>query len=140
MHSRGGLICVRTMTETELSCKTTSGGLSWFDFAHHDKLLLAKHYTSRLRSKFFLGKMCDKFKIWVLISMKLYYLYLLEGCDGSYYTVITHDLSRRVIEHQQGLIRGCYTYSRRSVRLLHYLIFNSTNDAIYFEKKVKRWS
>lgn len=72
--------------------------------------------------------------------MGLYYVYLLECCDGSFYTGVTNDLTRRMIEHQQGADKECYTYSRRPVTLKHYLTFEYINDAIFVEKKLKKWS
>jgi putative endonuclease len=72
--------------------------------------------------------------------MGLYYVYLLECCDGSFYTGVTNDLSRRIIEHKQGLNIRCYTYNRRPVTLKHYLTFKYINDAISIEKKLKKWS
>lgn len=72
--------------------------------------------------------------------MGLYYVYLLECCDGSFYTGVTNDLTRRMIEHQQGADKECYTYSRHPVTLKHYLTFEYINDAIFVEKKLKKWS
>jgi putative endonuclease len=72
--------------------------------------------------------------------MKQYYVYLLECSDGSFYTGVTNDISRRIIEHQQGADKECYTYSRRPVTLKHYLMFEYINDAIFVEKKLKKWS
>ena len=72
--------------------------------------------------------------------MRLYYVYLLECCDGSFYTGVTNDLTRRMLEHQHGSDKGCYTYSRRPVTLKHYLTFEYINDAISIDKKLKKWS
>ena len=69
-----------------------------------------------------------------------YYLYLLECADGMYYVGITNDINRRIREHQEGIYAGCFTYNRRPVVLKKYLTFLYINDAIYFEKKVKKWS
>jgi putative endonuclease len=72
--------------------------------------------------------------------MKHYYVYLLECSDGSFYSGVTNDLSRRIIEHQQGIDKKCYTYNRRPVTLKHYLTFEYINDAIFIEKRLKKWS
>ncbi len=72
--------------------------------------------------------------------MREYYVYLLECGDGTYYTGVTNDLSRRIVEHQQGLDIGCYTYTRRPITLKHYITFEYINDAISVEKKLKKWS
>lgn len=72
--------------------------------------------------------------------MKLYYVYILECNDGYLYTGITNNLSRRLLEHQQGLNTTCFTYKRRPVQLIFHQEFNSVDQAIYFEKKIKKWS
>ena len=53
---------------------------------------------------------------------------------------MTNNISRRFEEHQQGLIRTCFTYKRRPVKLIFHQKFNDVTQAIYFEKRVKRWS
>ncbi len=65
---------------------------------------------------------------------------MLECSDGTCYIGVTNDLARRMKEHKEGLIPDCYTISRRPLILKHYLIFGYINDAIYYEKKLKRWS
>ena len=72
--------------------------------------------------------------------MKTYYVYLLECSDGSYYIGVTNDISQRVLEHQLGYHKDSYTYSRQPVILKHYLTFANINDAIFVEKKLKKWS
>ncbi|PIR52603.1 hypothetical protein COU76_05570 [Candidatus Peregrinibacteria bacterium CG10_big_fil_rev_8_21_14_0_10_49_10] len=69
-----------------------------------------------------------------------YYVYILQCCDGSYYTGITNDVERRVVEHSEGCDPTCYTFSRRPVELVHKAEFAEVMDAIGFEKRVKRWS
>lgn len=70
----------------------------------------------------------------------MYYLYLLECSDGSYYVGVTNDLSRRIVEHQKGVYPNCYTYFKRPVSLLHYCGFASIKEAIFYEHKIKKWS
>jgi putative endonuclease len=69
-----------------------------------------------------------------------YYVYLLECSDGLLYIGVTNDLSRRMREHQEGFNSGCFTYSRRPVSLKYYLVFDDINEAIFIEKKLKKWS
>ena len=76
----------------------------------------------------------------VLISMRDYYVYLLECDDGTYYVGVTNDLTRRIMEHQEGFDQSCYTYDRRSVVLKQYLTFKYIHEAIEVEKKLKKWS
>lgn len=72
--------------------------------------------------------------------MKQYYVYILKCCDGYLYTGVTNDISRRIEEHQKGLNKDCFTYKRRPVELIFQQEFNDIEQAIYFEKKIKKWS
>ena len=72
--------------------------------------------------------------------MKTYYVYILKCSDGLTYTGITNNISRRFEEHQNGLNKTCFTYKRRPLELIFQQEFNSVEQAIYFEKKIKKWS
>ncbi|MEI8229616.1 MAG: GIY-YIG nuclease family protein [Candidatus Peregrinibacteria bacterium] len=72
--------------------------------------------------------------------MKDYYVYILLCADNSYYTGVTNDYQRRLYEHQSGCDPTCYTFRRRPVRLVYVGIFGDINEAISWEKRVKRWS
>ena len=72
--------------------------------------------------------------------MKTYYVYILKCADQKLYTGITNDLERRIEEHQSGKNKNSYTYSRRPIELIFSQEFNDVNQAIYFEKKIKKWS
>ncbi|MFO7745624.1 MAG: GIY-YIG nuclease family protein [Psychroflexus sp.] len=72
--------------------------------------------------------------------MKTYYVYILQCSDSKTYTGITNNLSRRVEEHQKGLNMSCFTFKRRPVKLIFQQEFNEVDQAIYFEKKIKKWS
>jgi len=72
--------------------------------------------------------------------MKTYYVYILKCSDGLTYTGITNNISRRFEEHQNGLNKTCFTYKRRPVELIFQQEFNNVEQAIYFEKKIKKWS
>lgn len=72
--------------------------------------------------------------------MKTYYVYILKCCDGSYYTGFTNNIDRRLLEHQNGLNPMSYTHNRRPVKLVFYEPYTDPNMAIFFEKKIKRWS
>jgi putative endonuclease len=71
---------------------------------------------------------------------KYLYVYLLKCNDGTYYTGITNNFERRFIEHQQGEITTCYTFSRRPVQLAYLEKFQNYNQAIAWEKQVKGWT
>jgi len=72
--------------------------------------------------------------------MYIYYVYILKCSDSSYYTGITNDISRRFEEHQKGKHRNCYTIERRPLTMEFYQEFNDVLQAIYFEKKIKKWT
>ncbi|RIV69776.1 GIY-YIG nuclease family protein [Flagellimonas aequoris] len=72
--------------------------------------------------------------------MNLYYVYILKCADGLTYTGITDDLNRRFKEHQDGLNSSAFTFRRRPVQLIFQQEFNDVLQAIYFEKKIKKWS
>ncbi len=71
--------------------------------------------------------------------MNHYHVYILLCSDGSYYTGITNNIERRLIEHQSGENINCYTFKRRPVKLVFHHVFNDVNQAIAFEKQVKGW-
>jgi len=73
-------------------------------------------------------------------AMKSYYIYILECSDGLLYTGFTNNISRRLDEHQNGLNKTCFTYKRRPLELIFHQEFNDVEQAIYFEKKIKKWS
>ena len=72
--------------------------------------------------------------------MKFYFVYILKCSDSSYYVGITSNLDRRVTEHNAGKYSDAYTFSRRPVELVWYQEFLEPNQAISFEKKIKKWS
>jgi putative endonuclease len=68
-------------------------------------------------------------------------VYVLRCADGSYYTGVTRRSStERVSEHQQGLIPGCYTFSRRPVTLAFAEAYDRVDEAIATERRLKGWS
>ena len=70
-----------------------------------------------------------------------YYVYILKCSDGTYYTGVTNDPDRRLIEHQQGLHRNSYTFYRRPVKCMYVSeLFTDPSQAIEWEKQVKNWS
>jgi putative endonuclease len=71
--------------------------------------------------------------------MKHYHVYILLCRDGSYYTGITNNIERRIIEHQSGEDPNCYTFKRRPLKLVFNEVFGDVSQAIAFEKQVKGW-
>ncbi len=72
--------------------------------------------------------------------MKTYYVYMLKCNDNLIYTGVTNDIARRYEEHQQGRNKSSFTYKRRPVTLIWHEVFNDIEQAIAFEKKLKKWS
>jgi putative endonuclease len=72
--------------------------------------------------------------------MKLYYVYIVQCADGSYYTGITNNVDRRVNEHNAGINPKAFTYGRRPVSLVYHEIFNDILQAIAWEKQIKGWN
>lgn len=68
------------------------------------------------------------------------HVYILRCSDNSYYIGVTNDLETRVIQHNQGLILGCYTSKRLPVKLLYYESYYGPEAAIKREKQLKKWS
>lgn len=72
--------------------------------------------------------------------MKQYYVYILKCKDQSLYVGVTNNISRRFIEHSKGINESCFTFKRRPVELIFYQEFNNIEEAISYEKKIKKWS
>jgi putative endonuclease len=72
--------------------------------------------------------------------MKSYFIYILKCSDELLYTGFTNNIARRFEEHQQGLNKSCFTFKRRPLTLIFHQEFNDVKQAIYFEKKIKKWS
>ena len=72
--------------------------------------------------------------------MQASYVYIILCSDNTFYTGVTSDIDKRFIEHQEGKHFESYTYKRRPVKLVFYTTFTDINQAISFEKKIKKWS
>ena len=72
--------------------------------------------------------------------MKDFYVYILKCSDGSYYTGLTNNLEKRLIEHNKSVDRLSYTYTRRPVKLVFSERFNDFDNAMLCEKQIKGWS
>ena len=72
--------------------------------------------------------------------MKQSYVYIILCNDNTYYTGVTTNVYNRFIEHKSGLHINSYTFKRRPLKLVYYCEFLDLNQAIYFEKKIKKWS
>lgn len=71
--------------------------------------------------------------------MRRGWMYILECCDGSYYTGSTIDLERRLKQHQTG--EGAnHTKKRLPVQLVYSEEYQRIDTAFYREKQVQGWS
>ena len=69
-----------------------------------------------------------------------YYVYILTNKYHTvFYTGVTNDLYRRIIEHKIKINDG-FTNDYRINRLVHYELFFNIDDAIAREKRLKRWN
>lgn len=70
---------------------------------------------------------------------KIWYIYILECRDLSYYTGMTSDLVRRIKEHKMG--NGArYTKCRLPVNLKYYEMYPSRSAALKREAQIKQYS
>lgn len=78
--------------------------------------------------------------IYYFYKMRTYFVYIIQCSDNSYYVGVTNNIERRLFEHQSGLHTESYTYNRRPLKLMFVQPFNDINQAIAFEKQIKKWS
>jgi len=65
-------------------------------------------------------------------------IYIVECSDGSFYTGITTDIDRRILEHNYSLKAAKYTRSRRPVRLVYEESASNRSEASKREYAIKR--
>jgi len=69
----------------------------------------------------------------------MYFVYILQCSDGSFYVGLTQDVSDRLQIHCSG--KGpTYTADRLPVRLAHQEQFATLEEAVRREKQLKGWS
>ena len=68
-----------------------------------------------------------------------FWTYLLKCADGKYYTGHTDNLDNRIAQHQAGSMPG-FTQTRRPVALVWSENFQTREEAITAELKIKKWS
>lgn len=67
-----------------------------------------------------------------------YFVYILECSDGSLYTGITKDVTKRLDEHNTKDIGAKYTKARRPVKLLYEETSNDRSSASKREYAIKK--
>jgi putative endonuclease len=74
--------------------------------------------------------------VWV---ERTYWVYILtNGRYGSFYVGVTNSLERRIGEHKAGEVPG-HSRTYKLNRLVYFQGFGDVQDAIRFEKRLKRW-
>ena len=70
----------------------------------------------------------------------MYYVYILTNKSGSVmYIGITNNLSRRILEHKNGICDG-FTKRYQVSKLVYFEEYSDVNQAICREKQLKGWS
>jgi predicted GIY-YIG superfamily endonuclease len=72
-------------------------------------------------------------------GLKMYFVYILQCCDGSYYVGFTNDVPARVAIHSSG--NGPkYTARRLPVHLVYQESITTLEGAVQRERQLKGWS
>ena len=69
---------------------------------------------------------------------KQWKVYIVECSDGTYYTGITTDLDRRILEHNYSFKSAKYTRSRRPVKLIYQESASNRSVASKREYQIKK--
>lgn len=67
----------------------------------------------------------------------MWFVYILECRDESFYTGICKNLKKRIYEHNSGTYKGAFTKGRLPVSLVYWEIFKNRFDAAKREKEIK---
>ncbi|HAZ7573554.1 GIY-YIG nuclease family protein [Legionella sp. PATHC032] len=70
----------------------------------------------------------------------MFWVYILRCSDKSYYTGQTDNLEKRLMQHQDKMIPGCYTSTRLPIQLKYSQEFMSREEALIAERQIKGWS
>jgi len=70
----------------------------------------------------------------------MYQTYILKCSDLTYYTGITTDLKRRIVEHNNSPLGAKYTRGRRPVKLVYSKRFKNKSTASKEEARIKKMS
>ena len=70
----------------------------------------------------------------------MFWVYILECKDKSYYTGHTDNLENRLYQHQNKMFPECYTSSRLPVQLKYCPDFPTCYEALAAKKQIQGWS
>ena len=68
----------------------------------------------------------------------MYFIYILECVDGSFYTGSSPDPEERLKKHQAGT-GGRYTRSHKPLGLIYMESFETKSEALKRESQIKSW-
>jgi putative endonuclease len=69
----------------------------------------------------------------------MYYAYILQCADGSFYVGCTNNLAKRIKQHNESKWGAQYTKIRRPVVLKYFEEFKTLKEARRREAKIKSW-
>ncbi|MBE9578923.1 MULTISPECIES: GIY-YIG nuclease family protein [Moraxella] len=70
----------------------------------------------------------------------MFWVYILQCSDDSFYVGHSDDLQKRLYEHETGLFSTCYTFNKRPIQLVFTEQFESRENALARERQLKGWS
>jgi len=70
----------------------------------------------------------------------MYFVYILECVDHTFYTGIITNLDRRIKEHNSSKLGAKYTKARRPVKLIYSKNFENRSEASIEEARIKKLS
>ena len=72
-------------------------------------------------------------------KIMLYFVYILECADSSFYVGCTNNLEKRIKQHNESKWGAHYTKIRRPVKLLYFEKFTTLKEARHRESEIKGW-
>ncbi len=75
----------------------------------------------------------------MLKNIMSYSVYILKCADQSLYVGCTHNLEKRIKEHNESKWGAHYTKIRRPVKLMYSETFKTLIEARHREKEIKGW-
>ena len=70
----------------------------------------------------------------------MFWVYILQCSDNSYYTGHTDNLETRLYQHYHKIFPTCYTATRLPAKLAYSAHFPSRIEALQAEKQIQGWS
>jgi len=67
----------------------------------------------------------------------MFWVYILQCKDNSYYTGHTDNLENRITQHTNKLIPGCYTSNRLPINVMYTQDFPTREEALRAEKQIQ---